>query len=198
MLLINNDQLSAFGPTCGLLAFLTRKQCLDRLYQSHPRVMIARIEIHKESLHFACAHFTIFGSSHRENLHGHNYVVRATASGPIDGNGLCFDYNKLKNEIELLCNQLDETTLLASDSPHLEFETDDEYVTVVFGDERLPFLKRDVLLLPIRNVTVEELAKWFLDQLISSSTFNELAIEELVLSISSGPSQTATVSWVAQ
>ena len=160
--------------------------------------MTARIDIHKEALHFACAHFTIFGSSHRENLHGHNYFVRATASGPINENGLCFDYNKLKNEIELLCNQLDETTLLASDSPHLEFETDDEYVTVIFGDERLPFLKRDILLLPIRNVTVEELAKWFLDQLTSSSTFNELAIEELDLSISSGPSQTATVSWLAQ
>lgn len=159
--------------------------------------MIARIDIHKESLHFACAHFTILGSDHRENLHGHNYFVRATASGPIDGNGLCFDYNKLKNEIELLCNQLDETTLLASDSPHLEFETDDEYITVLFGDERLPFLKRDVLLLPIRNVTVEELASWFLDQLASSNVFTDLAMSELVLTISSGPSQSASVTWVA-
>ena len=160
--------------------------------------MIAKIDIDKESLHFACAHFTIFSSNQRENLHGHNYFVRATASGPIDENGLCFDYNKLKNEIKLLCNQLDETTLLASESPHLRFETDDDYVTVVFGDERLQFLKRDVLLLPIRNITVEELARWFLDQLTSSGTFLTLSMTELVLSISSGPSQSASVSWVAK
>ncbi len=160
--------------------------------------MIARIDIHKESLHFACAHFTIFGSNHRENLHGHNYFVRATASGPIDGNGLCFDYNTLKNEIESICKKLDETTLLASESPHLEFESDDEYLTAIFGDERLPFLKRDVLLLPIRNITVEELAGWFLDGLTSSTVFRELAISELELSISSGPSQSATVSWASE
>ncbi len=159
--------------------------------------MTASIDIHKESLHFACAHFTIFGSDHRENLHGHNYFVRATASGPIDDNGLCFDYNTLKNEIELICNKLDETTLLASESPYLKFESDDDYVTVIFGDERLLFLKRDVLLLPIRNVTVEELATWFLDQLTSCDVFPELAMTELVLTISSGPSQSASVSWVA-
>ena len=160
--------------------------------------MTARIEIHKESLHFACAHFTIFSSNRRENLHGHNYFVRATATGPIDENGLCFDYNTLKNEIELLCNKLDETTLLASESPHLKFEESEEYVTVIFGDERLPFLKRDVTLLPLRNITVEELATWFLDQLTDRDAIRELAIRELVLTISSGPSESASVSWLAK
>lgn len=159
--------------------------------------MIARIDIHKESLHFACAHFTILGSDHRENLHGHNYFVRATATGSIDENGLCFDYNTLKNEIELICNKLDETTLLASKSPHLKFESDDKYTTVIFGNERMSFLKRDVLLLPIRNVTVEELASWFLDQLASCDVFTDLAMNEFVLTISSGPSQSASVTWVA-
>lgn len=160
--------------------------------------MIARIDIHKESLHFACAHFTVFDNGRRENLHGHNYFVRATATGVVDGNGLCFDYTLLKNEIEMLCNKLDETTLLAADSPHLELESSDDYVTVIFGSERMPFLWRDVLLLPIRNVTVEELARWFLEQLARSISFNELGISEFTLTLSSGPSQSASVAWVAK
>ncbi|MCY3884287.1 MAG: 6-carboxytetrahydropterin synthase [Gammaproteobacteria bacterium] len=160
--------------------------------------MIATIDIHKESLHFACAHFTILGSNRRENLHGHNYFVRAVATGKVDDNGLCFDYNTLKKEIEALCQELDETTLLPSKSPYLDIERSDKHVTAVFGDERIQFLNRDVLLLPIRNVTVEELATWFLDQLTARDAFRGLAINELVLTISSGPSQSASVSWITQ
>lgn len=159
---------------------------------------VTTIDIHKESLHFACAHFTIFGSNQRENLHGHNYFVKATATGRIDDNGLCFDYNVLKDEIESLCRELDETTLLPSKSPHLDIVQSDKHVTAVFGDERLQFLNRDVFLLPIRNVTVEELAWWFLSQLTVRDAFRGLAINELVLTISSGPSQSASVSWVSQ
>lgn len=183
---------------CGLLAFPGWTRVSNGCNETFHPSMIAKIDIHKESLHFACAHFTIFSSDRRENLHGHNYFVRATVSGPIDSGGLCFDYNVLKNEIELICNTLDETTLLASESPHLNFESDNDYVTVIFGDERLLFLKRDVKLLPIRNVTVEELARWFLGQLTGCDAFRELAISEFVLTISSGPSQSASVSWAAK
>lgn len=160
--------------------------------------MITKIDIHKESLHFACAHFTIFGSNTRENLHGHNYFVRATATGQVGDNGLCFDYNTLKQDIESLCQELDETTLLPSKSPHLKIERSDKYVTAIFGEERIPFLKRDVRLLPIRNVTVEELASWFLVQLTNRKSFQRLAIDECVLTISSGPSQSASVCWVSE
>ncbi len=33
------------------------------------------IEITKEALHFAAAHFTLFSATERENLHGHNFYV---------------------------------------------------------------------------------------------------------------------------
>ena len=154
----------------------------------------ASIEVAKEDMHFSAAHFTIFSATERENLHGHNFFVEATAEGPVDANGLCFDYNALKSKLRALCDELDETALLPAASPHLRIdEASDGAVTARFGDERLRFLARDVKLLAVRNVTVEELAHWLLAELTSSPGFAELPIDALELKVSSGPGQWARV-----
>ncbi len=155
----------------------------------------ARIDIHKEAHHFSCAHFTVFGPDNRENLHGHDFAVRASVTGPVDANGLCFDYNILKNALSEICQRLDESVLLPANSPHLNIELGEEEVTVGIGDERLRFLPRDVTLLPVRNVTVEELGHWLVDELNQLQPLDRLPIDELVMSVSAGPSQTAIVSW---
>ena len=116
-----------------------------------------QIEISKEYLNFSVGHFTIFSKSHRENLHGHNYRLAATIDAPVERVGLTFDYNLIKKTIKALCDDIDEQVLLPSDSPYLDIEEDNDYVYALFNLERLPFLKRDVTVLPISNVTVEEL-----------------------------------------
>ena len=153
------------------------------------------IDISKEDIHFAAAHFTLFSASERENLHGHNFFVEATLTGPIDDGGLCFDYNVVKSRLRTLCDGLDEHVLLPAESPHIEIEQDSDYVTVVFADERLPFLHRDVKLLPVRNITVEELAHWFLGELAGSDEFAQLPVDGLELRVSSGPGQWASTTW---
>ena len=153
------------------------------------------IEIAKEDMHFAAAHFTVFSASRRENLHGHNFYVTATLSGPIDDGGLCFDYNIVKSKLRELCASLDETVLLPTESPYVDIEQGHDYVTVAFGDERLPFLRRDVKLLAVRNVTVEELAHWFVAELTSSADFARLPVDALDLRVSSGPGQWARSAW---
>lgn len=155
----------------------------------------AQIEIGKEDMHFSAAHFTIFSASERENLHGHNFFVAATAVGAVGGDGLCFDYNAVKSRLRALCKALDEIVLLPADSPHLTFAESDDYITVTFGGERLPFLRRDVKLLPVRNVTVEELARYFVAQLAADQDFRALPIDSLQLRVSSGPGQWASASW---
>ena len=123
-----------------------------------PRTMnlkSTQIEISKEYLNFSVGHFTIFSKSHRENLHGHNYRLAATIDAPVEREGLTFDYNLIKKTIKALCNEIDEQVLLPSDSPYLDIEEDNGYVYALFNSERLPFLKRDVTVLPISNVTVE-------------------------------------------
>ena len=157
----------------------------------------ASIELAKEDMHFSAAHFTIFSAGERENLHGHNFFVEARATGPINGNGLCFDYSVLKSRLRALCDSLDEVLLLAAESPHLEIHADDEGLVVSFADETLRFQHRDVKLLPIRNVTVEELAHWFSDALTDDERVASLPIDALTVRVSSGPGQWAEANWRA-
>ncbi len=161
---------------------------------------VTSIEISKDYLHFSSAHFTIFSQQEREDLHGHTFYVTATVTTQVGDNGLAFDYNLLKDKLKALCDQLDEKVLLPAHSPHLEIRRERllggvEYVIATFNGEQLPFLPRDVLLLPVRNVAVEELAPWFLAQLRSDDQIQALDLQELLLRVSSGPGQWAGATW---
>ena len=147
------------------------------------------IEITKESLHFSAAHFTIFGPNKRENLHGHNFRVNAVIEGEISDNGLTFDYSIIKDILQKQCDVLDEKTLLPQHSPHLEVVEKEDYVRAKFNKETIPFLSRDVLVLPVRNITVEELSNWFLDQLLSNDEIKELPIQQITVKVASGSGQ---------
>ena len=151
---------------------------------------LTTIEISKDYLHFNSAHFTIFSASEREDLHGHTFYVRAYVSSPVDANGMAFDYNIVKEGLKRLCDHLDEKVLLPEQSPHLALTEEDGYVIARFGNERLPFLPRDVLTLPVRNITVEELAPWFLNELADDVA--NLDLTSLEIQVSSGPGQWAS------
>lgn len=149
------------------------------------------IEITKEALHFAAAHFTLFSATERENLHGHNFYVALEIEAEVGEDGLAFDYNIVKTALKTLCDGLDEHTLLPERSPHLRIERDGDYVVALFNGERIPFLSRDVRTLPVANITVEALAAWFLEQLKTGPAIKPLAIHRLVVKVSSGPGQWA-------
>ena len=156
------------------------------------------IEISKEYLHFAAAHFTLFSDTERENLHGHNFQVTLDAEAPIAEDGLTFDYNILKKALKQMCDDLDEQVIMPTQSPHLQIESDDQYTYAVFNGERIPFLERDLTLLPIRNVTVEELAHYLLDTLLKRQEIQALDIRQMVLKCASGEGQWASASWSNQ
>ena len=156
------------------------------------------IEISKEYLHFAAAHFTLFSDTERENLHGHNFQVTLDAEAPIAEDGLTFDYNILKKALKQMCDDLDEQVIMPTQSPHLQIESDDQYTYAVFNGERIPFLERDLTLLPIRNVTVEELAHYLLDTLLKRQEIQALDIQQMVLKCASGEGQWASASWSSQ
>ena len=156
------------------------------------------IEISKEYLHFAAAHFTLFSDTERENLHGHNFQVTLDAEAPIAEDWLTFDYNILKKALKQMCDDLDEQVIMPTQSPHLQIESDDQYTYAVFNGERIPFLERDLTLLPIRNVTVEELAHYLLDTLLKRQEIQALDIQQMVLKCASGEGQWASASWSNQ
>jgi len=153
------------------------------------------IEITKDYLHFSAAHFTIFSATERENLHGHNFDVSCSLDTSVGPNGLAFDYNVVKDRLMALCDELDERVLLPADSPHLTFDKEAPYLVACFADERIPFLERDALLLPIRNATVEEFARWFACRLGADAELRRQPIESLNVRVSSGPGQWASCRW---
>jgi 6-pyruvoyltetrahydropterin/6-carboxytetrahydropterin synthase len=158
---------------------------------------LTRIDISKEYLNFSAGHFTIFSERERENLHGHNFQVRCAVTSGVGPDGMAFDYVLLKKILKELCDALDERVLLPERSPHLQLERDGGLVVAVFGHERIPFLERDCLPIPVRNVTVEELAGLLLARLLERPDVAGWNVRAAELGVSSGLGQWATAVWSA-
>jgi 6-pyruvoyltetrahydropterin/6-carboxytetrahydropterin synthase len=154
------------------------------------------IEISKEDIKFSAAHFTIFSATERERLHGHNFAVTLAVTAPVGDDGICFSYKEIKTRLRELCDGLDEYMLLPAQSPHLHIEQDGAFYIAVFNGERIPFLKAETLLLPIRNTTVEELARHLLNLFVGDGSFvHERNISDVEVKVSSGPGQRGVRRW---
>lgn len=157
---------------------------------------LTTIEISKEDIKFSAAHFTVFSATERERLHGHNYAVRLAVTAPVGDDGICFSYRDIKTRLRQLCEALDEYTLIPARSPHLRIEDEGEFYTVWFNREKIPLRKSDTLLLPIRNSTVEEFARYLRDGFVGDGSFVETrGICEVVVRVSSGPGQSGSSAW---
>ena len=159
-------------------------------------IKLTTIEIEKQYLHFSVAHFTIFSATSRERLHGHNFRIAAAITGEVNDNGLCFDYAIYKNILQELCKRFDEYTLIAENSPHLTITSDEQYHHVTHNGITMPLLKTDTILLPILNVTIEEMSHYLLAELTQDKQFlAELKIHAFELRVSSGPDQWGIARW---
>ncbi len=154
------------------------------------------IEISKEDIKFSGAHFTIFSATERERLHGHNFRVSLVLTAEVGENGMCFSYVEIKKRLRELCDSIDEYTLLPGESPYLTIREEGDYYQTEFAGKALSFLKADTLVLPVRNTTVEEFARYLLELLLTDAVFIEgNEIKELVMKVSSGPGQWGSASW---
>ncbi len=159
---------------------------------------LGRIEIAKQALNFSAAHFTIFSATEREDLHGHNWQVECELTSPIDDNGLIFDYSLIKTAVKDICDELDEKTILPEKSPHLTIEREGSYIVGVYGEERIPFLPRDVITLPIANASVEELSHYVLQRVLDHPEIKKQDIREMIIKVSSSPGQNGSALFVKQ
>lgn len=159
-------------------------------------VRLACLEIHKEEFSFSAGHFTIFSASEREALHGHNYYVSVAFNFKISHNGLAFDYRDYKKKMHSLCEQIDRHFLLPSHSPYLTLHEEGDYWIAHFNSEKIPFLKKDVVVLPLVNITIEELSHWFLQKLLEqSSQLSEHGIVGMQVKVYNGPGQSGGASF---
>jgi len=156
------------------------------------------IELFKEAMKFSAGHFTIFSATERERLHGHNFTVQAHLTGELDANGMLGDYGEFKRVLFALCDSLDEWVLLPGQSPYLSLREDGDLLLAQFAGQTIPFLQSDVQVLPIRNVTVEELARYVCARLVDDGNLTAYPIHHLTIKVSSGPGQFGVASWNKQ
>ncbi len=159
---------------------------------------LTKIELFKERMSFSAGHFTIFSDSERENLHGHRFSVYAAIEAKVLSTGMTFDYQIYKKVIIQLCDSLDEVVLLPLNNSGLKIEETHDYIYAFFdsGKEKIPFLRRDVKLLELSNITVEELSYWFLQKLVIHAEGRpEDHIHSIEVKISSGPGQSGSSFW---
>jgi 6-pyruvoyltetrahydropterin/6-carboxytetrahydropterin synthase len=147
-----------------------------------------RVEVSKDYLVFASAHFITFRGHQCESLHGHNYRVGVAVEGAVDAECLfVLDFSVLKRIIRTLVDEIDHKVLLPTRNPKLAFrETGGSLAVDYFGEPTYVFPKRDCALLPIPNTTAEMLAEYLgrsaRGQLVKEGythlTFLELEVEE--------------------
>ena len=154
---------------------------------------LTTLYIDKEAHKFSAAHFTIFSATERERLHGHNYSVSAKIVAPMGDNGFAADYNVYKSRLAALCDALDEYMLLAADSPYQVIDEEGQNYRVTFDGQDMLFLRSDTQVLPLRNITVEELSRYLLGCLLRDSAGDDL--REVQLCVASGPGQKGCTSW---
>ncbi len=151
-----------------------------------------RIEVTKDYLGFAAAHFITF-KGNCERLHGHNYQAWFEVEGDLTDDGYVFDFTELKRIAKDLCNALDHRVLLATENSKIQVQRDDESLLVTYENLRYMFPTRDVVLLPISNTTAELLATYLAIQLAQHlRTRTGHAIKAVGVWISEGPGQRAS------
>jgi len=125
------------------------------------------IDIQKEYFKFSAAHFLIFPDGTAERLHGHNYRVFVALEAALSAHGLVLDFKRVKPVIRALLDELDEHWLVPGEHANLAVSRRGDGTTEVrFADRYYAAPDEDVLVLPINNVSAENLATWVGRQLL--------------------------------
>lgn len=145
------------------------------------------VEVAKDYLNFASAHFLIFSNGSREALHGHNYQVSAAVEGELDRAGVVLDFIAFKPLVKRICDALDHRTLIQTRSPALTLRRRGSAVEILYRKQKILLPRRDVILLPLANTSTELLAEYVADRIraevrrqfaASRIRFIEVAVEE--------------------
>ena len=126
---------------------------------------IYKIILEKEYFHFCSAHFIIFDEKKRETLHGHNYYLSVEIVGNKLVNGKLIDISVIKPKVKKICDELDHKLLIPEKCSNITIEKDEHSISILHDKSKFVYPSDDVLLLPIENSTMENLAEYILFEL---------------------------------
>lgn len=150
-----------------------------------------KIIVERGYLRFSAAHFITFGGK-CERLHGHNYTISVGLEGDLTTDAYLFDFVALKDIARHVCEALDHRILLPSHNEHLTLREGENEWEALFQEQRYLFPARDVLVLPVDNITAERLAEYICGQIKEELTGQVTGhIETIVVGVEESPGQTA-------
>ena len=150
------------------------------------------IHLEKEYLNFSIAHFLIFPDGRQERLHGHNYRVRAEIHCALSQHGLVIDFNKIKPILRNLCDELDQHFVIPGEHPVLTYQArEDGVMEVRYLDSYYAAPIGDCIVLPLNNISVENLSSWLGKELLArvAEQLPDVEVLELMLSTEESPGQ---------
>lgn len=144
------------------------------------------IDLAKQAFKFSAAHFLIFPDGTAERLHGHNYRVFVHLGSGLSEHGLVIDFKMIKPLVKELVDELDEYWLLPGTHPVLTVtDLGDGSSEVRYKERRYVAPTEELIVLPVNNTSVENLASYLVDELVRrfSERFPEISVEELTVAV---------------
>lgn len=128
------------------------------------------LHLAKQNFKFSSGHFLIFDEKSAERLHGHNYSVKfeieTTEAAEFKQQGYWIDFNVLKKMIKAQLDLWDEHVLLPKLHPDMKIVIDNKNYQIHFRDRFYSLPMNEVVLLPVRNTSVEELSRLLAEELL--------------------------------
>ena len=129
------------------------------------------VRVKDQRMHFSASHF-VKGEGEVENLHGHNYSLRIKLTGPLNDDGMVYEFREVKSKALEICKTLDHKVLLPKDSETIKVSKSEEFIEVHVGEKRYVFPEEDCMIIPTKATTAELLAQYILEHLDFPKNFS--------------------------
>lgn len=123
-------------------------------------------------------------------LHGHNYALKIVLEGEPDSDGIILDFIKLKEAANRLIDRIDHRMLLPETGKSMAIRKSGDSYSVRFNGKKYLFPAPDVVMLPMENVSAEELSEYFAEEFARSGIFGA-NVKSISVGVSEGRGQEA-------
>lgn len=162
---------------------------------SAPGTARTRLFVAKDEHKFSCAHMTIFADGTKERLHGHNYHLACAVELDPLGAPSILDFALVKQTLTALCAELREHLLVPRNHPQVRIiRQDGAEIELRVCDRRYVLPADEVLLLPVANLVVEDLAQLLWSRVVNAlgRPFHAAQVVTVEVTVTESPGQGAT------
>jgi 6-pyruvoyltetrahydropterin/6-carboxytetrahydropterin synthase len=142
----------------------------------------------KVNIRFSSAHIL---PTHKkcDVLHGHSYAIHCKVYGKKNEEGMVLDFNTLKSNLREIADTLDHKVLIPEKNRYVKVLK--EEVEICKDSKRYVFPLQDCALLPIENVTAENLSEYILQELLDKMDLPR-NVEKIEIGVDEGLGQGAS------